>query len=588
MSKNIVMCSDGTGNQDIKARGTNVYKLYEAVDIHCHKGNAGLRPQIAIYDDGVGTSSLLLLKVLGGAFGVGFCQNVQKMYRQLARVYVPGDHLYLFGFSRGAYTIRALAGMIQYCGITDISNGMSDPAVLHEHVEKCWDEFYRACFTTERDRKRKGHTSRDVQTPRKRAEKIERRRRLNSHEPDQPLNIELVGVWDTVGAVGMPVDELKHITDIFWPSRFNDLVPGEEIKRARHALALDDERQTFTPELWNETGETDPERVKQVWFAGAHSNVGGGYPKHGMSLVALDWMMAEAERAGPGGVGLRFIDADRLYAGTHQDVHDKLYDSRAGLGVYYRWEPRDVAGLCKTHGVAPRVHVTVFERIAMRTDGYAPGNIPYGSEVVVTEPSQWPGKPRLAEIWNRMSREGRVGSPLDRIKEDISSGRGSYRVFLVASLVGLFALATMVGLNTVTSLVGLPAIPLPEFLTWLAPTCTGGAWEPSCTVRAWIAALVLGSGIVVWFWSAAVDTSIDRKLTAFWEKIRGDLRQILHGETPSQPSIPQPVGTAPAAKAHARRLAGHAEVRLRGHFLHAGGAGRIQEPAGRWIRDTES
>jgi hypothetical protein len=107
-------------------------------------------------------------------------------------------------------------------------------------------------------------------------------------------------------------------------------------------------------------------------------------------------------------------------------------------------------------------------------------------------------------------------------------------------------------------------------------------------VRAWIAALVLASGIVVWLWSDAVDTSIDRKLTAYWEKIRGDLRQILHGETPSQPSTPQPVGTAPAAKAHASWLAGHTEVGLRGHFLHAGGAGRIQEPAGRWIRDTES
>ena len=89
-------------------------------------------------------------------------------------------------------------------------------------------------------------------------------------------------------------------------------------------------------------------RIEQVWFAGVHSNVGGGYPRQGMSLVALDWMMTRAEAR-----GLRFLPEVReLYRGT-RSVNDKAYDSRAGLGVFYRWKPRDVARLCEQPGVAP-------------------------------------------------------------------------------------------------------------------------------------------------------------------------------------------------------------------------------------------
>ena len=113
--KNIVLCSDGTGNTAIKARGTNVFKLYEAVDIQGHKYDQTLKPQVAFYDDGVGTSRLTPLKLIGGAFGFGFRKNVKDLYTELAHVYEPGDHIYLFGFSRGAYTVRALSGMIEYC-----------------------------------------------------------------------------------------------------------------------------------------------------------------------------------------------------------------------------------------------------------------------------------------------------------------------------------------------------------------------------------------------------------------------------------------------------------------------------------------
>ena len=116
---NILLCSDGTGNTDTEGRGTNVFKLYEAVDIHGHLADQKLARQIAFYDDGVGTENFAIHKVIGAAFGWGFKQNVCDIYTALVHVYTPGDRLFLFGFSRGAYTIRAVSGLIQYAGVLD-------------------------------------------------------------------------------------------------------------------------------------------------------------------------------------------------------------------------------------------------------------------------------------------------------------------------------------------------------------------------------------------------------------------------------------------------------------------------------------
>src|SRR4051812_17949846 len=101
MSKNIVVCSDGTGNTTIKGRGTNVFKLFEAVDVNGHRWDPHLVPQLAFYDDGVGTENFKPLKILGGAAGVGLSRNVRELYKEVARVYDPGDQIYMFGFSRG-------------------------------------------------------------------------------------------------------------------------------------------------------------------------------------------------------------------------------------------------------------------------------------------------------------------------------------------------------------------------------------------------------------------------------------------------------------------------------------------------------
>ena len=129
--------------------------------------------------------------------------------------------------------------------------------------------------------------------------------------------------------------------------RFHDHKLSPRVERACHALSIDDERRTFHPTLWDES-QARAGQLEQVWFCRRPRQRGAaGYPKQGMSLVALDWMMAQAEAA-----GLNFIQSDRNSYRDHRDVHDKLYDSRAGLAVYYRWKPRDIEALCRSHNAA--------------------------------------------------------------------------------------------------------------------------------------------------------------------------------------------------------------------------------------------
>src|SRR5216117_1795056 len=143
MAKNIIICSDGTGNSAIKGRGTNVFKLFEAVDLNGHRADPRLDPQIAFYDDGVGTEDWKPLRILGGAAGVGLARNVRQLYRQLARVYDPGDRIFLFGFSRGAFTVRTLAGLIVRCGILnglDVSR-LRTAKALEDAVDETYDAY---------------------------------------------------------------------------------------------------------------------------------------------------------------------------------------------------------------------------------------------------------------------------------------------------------------------------------------------------------------------------------------------------------------------------------------------------------------
>jgi uncharacterized protein (DUF2235 family) len=385
MHTNIVLLSDGTGNSAASPFKTNVWRLYQALDIAPVPFDKQVPRQVVYYDNGVGTENFKPLAALGGAIGIGVWRNVRDLYTFVCRNYVAGDQIYGFGFSRGAFTIRLLMGLIGKCGIIKADS----EAKLIECVQMAY-EAYRRDFLL-RASKQQGmiyhHIPWLLRPPRylnddfgqTSAIDLEFSIRCRQEFPE----IRFVGVWDTVDAYGMPVDELKLAIDEWvWPMSFADRDPSWRIRTLRHALSLDDERPTFRPVLWNEelpdpfnpTKKVvlDPDRIQQVWFSGVHANVGGGYPDDGLAFVTLDWMMAEAEAQ-----GLRFIDWIRNEVAARANPQGEQYDSRAGVAGYYRYGPRKVAELCddKEHGVrvpTVRVHPAAFNRIVARERDYAP------------------------------------------------------------------------------------------------------------------------------------------------------------------------------------------------------------------------
>lgn len=367
-AKRIVLCSDGTGNTAIKDRGTNVFKLFEAVDVNGHRSNGALPRQLAFYDDGVGTESLSWVAVATGATGYGLSRNVKKLYRELCRVYEPGDDVYLFGFSRGAFTVRTLAGLISDCGLVDPVQHQTEDS-FRRQTDAAYAAYrckYRAWLTR-------------MFAPGGMGADEFRRRFARPDAPPQP--IRLLGVWDTVDAVGLPFQLADVWNRVVWQYKFETSTLPAAVRRGCQALALDDERGAFTPVLWDERDPSTRARVEQVWFAGAHANVGGGYPQQGMSLVALDWMMKRAEEE-----DLRFVATARMDYEWQHSFADRLYEPRAGLGVFYRWKPRDVQALCAARGITtPAVHVSAIERVVQAPSGYAPGNLPPRLRVVTTE-----------------------------------------------------------------------------------------------------------------------------------------------------------------------------------------------------------
>jgi uncharacterized protein (DUF2235 family) len=429
VGKRIVICSDGTGNTANKGRGTNVFKLFEAVDLNGHRTKPDLTPQIALYDDGVGTQNFKLLKIFAGVTGFGLSRNVRQLYKELVRIYDPGNHIFLFGFSRGAFTVRTLAGLIANCGILD-ARKLETSKKLEKAVRKIY-KVYRKRYRTELAKLIFGDpdTSKIAQFRRK-------------HCLEDETHITFLGVWDTVDAVGTPFHISDFVNMTLRRFKFPDNELNDKVDRACHALAIDDQRDSFHPLVWDEKG--DEGRIRQVWFSGAHSNIGGGYPKQGMSLVALDWMLTQAEE-----VGLRTLGTDRAFYRDHANVDDKLYDPRAGLGVFYRWKPRDIAEICRENNIKPSVHVSVLERIAHGTDDYAPGNLPSDAGVVITPTGDREKdaaaceRARELESVIRHAHNGN-GSLLSGLKRQVLFGRASYYLYVTAAFGALLAISVPV------------------------------------------------------------------------------------------------------------------------------------------------
>jgi uncharacterized protein (DUF2235 family) len=407
--KKIVLLSDGTGNSAAKKNKTNVWRLYAALDLH-------QKDQIAMYDDGVGSKDSTWSKVLGGAFGIGLRRNVLELYKYLCRNYctakenqessgdpnTEADKIYMFGFSRGAFTVRVLAAMVAEVGLcTDFES------------EQQLNDFAKENFRVYRDKYEHGILAQLIwKLFRKKPEK---------HSNVTP-NIEVVGVWDTVDAYVLPMDELAILWDFFiYPIRFTDYNLAKPVQRAYHAVSVDDERHTFHPVMWNEAnGET---RIEQVWFPGVHADVGGGYPRRSLSLVALDWMLTKVEQTSSqdgllfieeireqyqsqSGVevdwavsqvdqstnqdGLVFIKDIRDQYKSQSDWNGPQHNSRSGFATYYRYKPRNIAQICNHEKVQikiPKIHRSVLERTKGRSVPYAPTGIPAGYELISTEPS---------------------------------------------------------------------------------------------------------------------------------------------------------------------------------------------------------
>jgi uncharacterized protein (DUF2235 family) len=259
MSKRIVFCADGTWQDPVNS--TNVYRLYKALIV--------ASDQVTFYDDGVGADATGLDRVLDGAFGQGILQKIQDGYTKIAHVYEPGDSIFLFGFSRGAYTARSLAGMIAACGVP--TGAFSDNCVTQ-------------AFAAYRD-------------PVNRAAILAGLKACGFG----PTTIQMVGVWDTVGSLGIPaifgeVDYSKY--------GFLDTGLHPDVKNAYQCLALDEKRAQFPATLWTSTpvaGQT----VEQVWFSGCHGDVGGGTAQGGsvdqgtrLCDITMGWMLSKAQKLG--------------------------------------------------------------------------------------------------------------------------------------------------------------------------------------------------------------------------------------------------------------------------------------------------
>ncbi len=258
---------DGTWNTP--SDKTNVYKLYKLVN------DIDPAHQQAEYILGVGTEDAgglisFFKRFKGGAFGDGLSDNIKKGYRWLSERYHDGDEIFLFGFSRGAYTARSLAGMIRNCGI-----------LRTEHLDQV-DEAY-ALY---RDR-----LSPDV------AEEAEFRSCFSREAP-----VAFVGVWDTVGSLGIPVDGLS-LPGFKEHYKFHDTELSNNVKAAYHALAANEYRSAYGPTLWTRSATGSHVRppeapVEQRWFLGAHSNVGGGYVNDTLCNIPCRWIQRMAQKHG--------------------------------------------------------------------------------------------------------------------------------------------------------------------------------------------------------------------------------------------------------------------------------------------------
>lgn len=350
MPKRIVICCDGTWNSTEQKHPTNVLHMARAIAPQSADGT----PQVVFYDSGVGTEAgygILgrLQKIISGATGRGLDKNIEDAYRFLMLNYGEGDSVYLIGFSRGAYAVRSLAGVIRNIGL------------LHKVHAARYDKGYELYRTRNREFHPDATGSQEF-------------RSLYSRE----IDVHFIGIWETVGALGIPVKGFNLLTRGRY--RFHDLKLTSRVRHAYHALSIDDKRVAYHPPLWE--GDSKPgQDVEQAWFAGVHTDVGGGQPEHNLSDCAFEWIREKAEAWGlefNGSYLEQFIDAQ--------------YD---GERHFNDWGWRIIGLESREIGSTPTeaVHRCAIQRYEDKELGYNP--IKLGSYIDIGSPKIASGGPCL-------------------------------------------------------------------------------------------------------------------------------------------------------------------------------------------------
>ena len=333
--KRIVICADGTWNHrdqldatTRKRRPTNVTKIARAVRPRAKDGTG----QVVYYHEGIGTGGLMD-KITGGAFGRGMESNIRDLYRFLVYNYESNDELYLFGFSRGAFTVRSLTGFMFMVGLIEKDDDYYVPEIYacYERHQGPGTAQWTAAFHNIRNRR--------------------------------PCpTVRFVGVWDTVGALGAPgllgqlFNRKKYV--------YHDVGLNSSIQNAYQALAIDERRRPFAPSLWTRPVNWGGD-LQQAWFPGVHSNVGGGYAPDGLANEALQWLVEQAEKLG--------LETDSAYLAHFLPCFNSVLN-HSMTTMYRVMGPRPRAiGEHPADGEA--IHQSAFDRMNWRPCGYAPANL---------------------------------------------------------------------------------------------------------------------------------------------------------------------------------------------------------------------
>lgn len=312
MSRKLVILFDGTWNSPKDK--TNVTKIKNALD------STGQNDpnQPYFYDTGVGTH--FYDRIMGGAFGLGLSQNIREGYKWLCEKYQEGDEVFVFGFSRGAYSARSLVGLIRKCGV------LNEPST--DLVFQAYDLY--------RDKKIHPNDNEAV---------------VFRENFSKEIRVKFIGVWDTVGALGVPLSHIPFNREYF---QWHDVELSKIVDYAYHALALDEHRRDYEPAIWNKIKPQNKE-VEQRWFIGAHSDVGGGYKDDDrLSDIACLWIMKKAENA-----GLRFKKSINIKEDAYlAPIHDSY--SKFMFGVYKLFKRKYFRVIGK--GVNESIDLSVWKR----------------------------------------------------------------------------------------------------------------------------------------------------------------------------------------------------------------------------------